>query len=292
MSNVRTDEIGLIRRISLGSLLPAGMLDSRTSPGAGNAVRACEAIEKLIQASGDRIRQLSSYALLSRLPRHEITENIELSPDSPEELLPDFIRQYATALAPSWYEPLLAVLTDDEMEVFLKNYLHGHETWGHPEGVAALVRTMLESCTHAHVPVRIDPLQGQDRPVPETLWSRLGDAEQYARLGATFALGRRLVSRPESYDCFVGPVSVRTLGKLQDAGWAVETKPSEKLHMVVQCTEPFYFTTRIHILLETVGFVLAQAALGKDQLGDVGSETDEDVAALIGGGVRESVPVD
>lgn len=272
-----------IQIASLEDLLPIGLLDKDESVGTSNAVKALRIIEQLIRDAGLNNMEHSRYALLQSFPRlfADIDEQSQTF-ETLHENIPDYHRQYTTALCPESYLEFISSLSDDQAEVFLKNYVHAHETWGHPEGIGTLVRTMLESSTHFPVPVAVKELESQERPIPDELQSKLGMKENYSIIGNNFVLGKKFKSRPKYYNIVVGPINVRTLEKLQEADWVEEANASQKLYRLVAFAEPFYFHARIQILLETSGFVLGRASIGKDRLGIVESEFDEYVDTLFG----------
>jgi len=281
--NLADENITGVEFSSLESLLPLGMVDPRESRESQNAVRTIEILEKLIIQTRSQHALYTRYSLLQSLPRCESERFKSNNAYKDLENIPDFIQQYCKALCPSWYEEFLSSLTENELEVFLKNYVNAHETWGHTEGIAALVRTMLESCTHYHIPLEVRSLAPQNRLIPEELCSYLGTAERYSVLGKDFVLGKRFYSRPECYDIIIGPISMRTLEKIQSSGWAVDAQASMKLNRLVEFAEPFYLRAKFHILLETIGYVLGRGVIGKDQLGIVGrNATDEvDISTVI-----------
>lgn len=266
---------------SLEDLLPIGLLDKDESVATANAVKALRIIEQLIRDAGLNSMEHSRYALLQSFPRlfADIDEQRQTF-ETLHENIPDYVSQYLSALCPEWYVDFISSLTDNESEVFLKNYVHAHETWGHPEGIATLVRTMLESSTQFPVPVVVKELEWQERTIPDEHRSRLGIEGRQSIIGKDFVLGKKFKSRPKHYNIIVGPINIRTLEKFQEAGWADEANASKKLYRLVEFAEPFYFHARIQILLETSGFVLGRASLGKDRLGIVESEFDEYVDAL------------
>lgn len=268
---------------SLEDLLPIGLLDKDESVGTSNAVKALRIIERLIQDAGLNSMEHSRYALLQSFPRlfadrDEQSQTFETL----HENIPDYVRQYTSALCPEWYFDFISSLTDDQAEVFLKNYVHAHETWGHPESIATLVRTMLESSTQIPILVVVKELECQERPIPDELQSNLGMKDKYSIIGKDFVIGKKFKARPKYYNIIIGPINVRTLEKIQEAGWAEEVNASKKLYRLVEFAEPFYFHARIQIMLETSGFVLGRASLGKDRLGIVESEFDEYVDTLFG----------
>ncbi len=282
MDSVKKIDIPL-QIASLEDLLPIGLLDKDESVGASNAVKALSVIERLIRDAGLNSMEHSRYALLQSFPRlfADIGEQSQTF-ETLHENIPDYHRRYTTALCPESYLEFITSLSDDQAEVFLKNYVHAHETWGHPEGIGTLVRTMLESSTQFPVPVVVKELESQERPIPDELQSKLGMKENYSIIGTNFVLGKKFKSRPKYYNIVVGPINVRTLEKLQEAGWAEEANASKKLYRLVEFAEPFYFHARIQISLETSGFVLGRASLGKDRLGIIESEFHEYVDTLFG----------
>jgi len=274
---------------SLESLLPVGMIDDKESEGSKNSHRALQVIEELIQEACKRNVLNARYALLQLFPRleDEIHSHVAKKNRADYEIS-DFIRTYLTSLCPPWYYDFISALSEDETEIFLKNYVHAHELWGHPEGVAQLIRTMLEGSTHGRILVEVREIEGEKREIPGELRSRIGPAGQYAALGREFVLGRDFLSRPQRYDIRIGPISIRTLEKFQSAGWAVETHPSEKLYNLAKFAEPFYLHCRIHIILETVGFIIAKATIGKSKLGLAPGNDDELFNVLVETNTEES----
>ena len=264
---------------SLEDLLPIGLLNKDKSAGTSNALKALRIIEHLIQDAGLKSMEHSRYALLQSFPRQfadkdEQTQTFETL----HEDIPDYVRQYTAAICPEWYFDFISSLSDEQAEVFIKNYVHAHETWGHPEGIATLVRTMLESSTQFPVPLVVRELESQERPIPDELQSKLG--ANHSITGNDFVIGKKFKARPKYYSIIIGPINVRTLEKFQQAGWAKEANASKKLYRLVEFAEPFYFHSRIHFLLETTGFLLARATLGKDRLGIVESEFEEFVDTM------------
>lgn len=267
---------------ALEDVLPLGMLDPHESAGSQNAVRTIRIFEKLIQDASLQNAHYARYALLQSFPRIDKTRKDQKPVPSIVDDVPDFIKQYTNALCPEWYGEFLSSLNDNELEVFLKNYVHAHETWGTPEGIATLARTMLECVTHYQIPIRVQELTSQERVIPEELYSRLGNIEQYSTINKDFVLGKKYLCRPQRYDIFIGPISIRTLEKFQEAGWAVESQASKKLYRLVEFAEPFYLHARFNIILETVGFILGKASLNKNRLGIVESETESKLDVLVG----------
>lgn len=277
------EHIELFVTTSLQSLFPAGMFDAEESAGSGNAWRAISIIESLIKGSTAQNALFSNYSLLQSFPR--ISSDSDLSTEqfhSFEDVPVDFVRQYAIALTPEYHHEFLGSLDDQEAEIFLKNYVLAHELWGHPEGVALLVRTMMEYCTQIRIPVRVEELQGETRSIPESLRSRLGANDEYSKLGNDFVLGARFTSRPRQYQITIGPISIRSLEKIREKGWAEELRPSRKLVQLAECATPFYFHPTIRILVEMTGYVLGRVALGRDRLGTVVSEKDDGIDVLTG----------
>ena len=264
-------------------LLPIGLVDKDESTATGNAVSALRIIEKLLKDAGLQTAIHSRYSLLQTFPRvYTNLDDNEQTFETLHEDIPDYSRQYAASLCPQWYTDVLSSLSDQEAEVFLKNYVHAHETWGRTEGIGTLVRTILESCTQSTIPVSVKELEYQERSIPDELQTRLGIKEKHSVLGNNFVLGKKFHSRPKHFNIEVGPINIRSLEKFQEAGWADEANASKKFYRLVEFAEPFYLHSRIHILLETSGFVLARATLGKDRLGIVASEFDEYVDTLFG----------
>ncbi len=250
---------------------PIGMFDEKGMPGQENAIRALRIIENIIQEASLQNAQHARFALLQSYPRfigHEgLTKN---EAEAVRSTSKDFVRRYCTALAPAWYAEIFSTLDDDEMEVFLKNYLYGHESWGHPRGVATMVQSMLESCLHEQIPVDVHTLAAEERAIPEDLHSKLGRKEHFSCLGRNFMIGKRVQSRPEFYDITIGPVTTTQLETFQRVGWADGTRPTEKLYRLVALAEPFYLYGKLRFLFEKVGFVLGNASVGRSRLGVVG----------------------
>ena len=250
---------------------PIGMFDDTGGTGSENALRALRIIERIIREASQQNAHHARFALLQSFPRfieHEgLTKN---EADAVRSASKDFVRRYCSALAPTWYAEVLSALDDNEIEVFLKNYLYAHETWGHPRGVAAMVKSMLESSLHEQIPVDVHDLAGEERVIPENLHSRLGKKEHFSYLGKNFMIGRRVQSRPEFYDIAIGPVTTAQLEIFQRAGWADGTRPTEKLYRLVALAEPFYLCGKLRFLFEKVGFVLGNVSVGRSRLGIVG----------------------
>ncbi|GEM_PF-2566607 len=277
------EHIELFSTVPLQSLFPGGMFDPDASPGAGNASRALSIIESLIKESTARNALLSRYALLQSFPR------IVSDPDAGTEKLHGVDdapaghgRGYAGALTPEWYQSVLAAFDENEVELFLKIFLLGHEIWGHADGIALVVRMVVEHVAGTPVPVVVEHLKGEEKRVPEHLQSRLGSYDNFTTLGKDFVLGNRFLCRPEHHHIRIGPISLRLLEKLQQHGWAEETRASRKLESLVEIASPFYFHAKIHIVIETIGCVLGRVMLGQDRLGTVASDRDEAVGALLG----------
>jgi hypothetical protein len=247
--------------------LPPGMFAPDGGAGAQNALRAFRIVEGIIRERSAQNALMARCALLQSFPR--LAEGVKRDESSVVLDAPEFARQYALALAPSWYADTIAELTDDQVEIFFKHTLQAHETWGHPAGVGDLVRSMLEAAVHAPVRVGVMPLEGEQRPIPKEQLSRLGRKENFSRLGKDFALGRGIFSRPERYEILVGPLGRDALEAFRREGWAEGSHPSRKLEHLTEIAEPYYLRARIRFLLEssTSGFVLAQGILGTGALG-------------------------
>ena len=249
--------------------LPPGLFSPDGAPGAQNALRAFRIVEGIIRERSALNALTARFALLQSFPR--LAEPGKREEGSQAIVLdaPDFVRQYALALSPSWYGDFIAVLSDDQVEILLKHVLQAHETWGHAAGIEALVRSMLESSVHAPVRVEVRELEGEERAIPPEQLSMLGRSENFPHLGRDFALGRTIVSRPERYEIRVGPLGRDILESFRKDGWAEGSHPSRKLERLVEFAEPFYLRARIRFLLEsaTSGFVLAHGVLGVGALG-------------------------
>jgi hypothetical protein len=247
--------------------LPPGMFAPDGASGAQNALRAFRIVEGIIRERSALNALTARLALLQSFPRLAEGAKREESPvvlDAPE-----FVRQYALALAPSWYAEYIAELSDDQVEILLKHALQAHETWGHAGGVGDLVRSMLEASAHAAVRVEVRPLEGEQRLIPKEQLSMLGRKENFAHIGKDFALGKTVFSRPERYEILVGPVSREILESFRREGWAEGSHPARKLERLAELAEPYYLRARIRFLLEstTSGFVLGQGILGTGALG-------------------------
>ncbi len=249
--------------------LPRGVFAPEGVPGAQNALRAFRIVEGIIRERSAINALTARYALLQSFPR--LTEPSKHEGGSPAIVLeaPEFVRQYALALAPPWYGEYISTLSDDQVEILLKHLLQAHETWGHTEGIGGLIRSMLEACAHAPVRVEVLELEGDERPIPSSQLSLLGRKESYSRLGKDFALGRTVFSRPERYEIRVGPLGREDLESFRKGEWADGSRPSRKLERLVEFAEPFYLRSRIRFLLEssTSGLVLGQGLLGTGALG-------------------------
>jgi len=239
------------------------------APGAQNALRAFRIVEGIIRERSSINALTARFALLQSFPR--MAEAVKREEGSQAVVLdaPDFVRHYALALSPSWYGEFITGLSDDQVEILFKHVLQAHETWGHTEGIGALVRSMLEASAHAPVRVEVRELEGEERAIPLEQLSMLGRPENFPHLGKDFALGRTIVSRPERYDIRVGPLGRDILESFRKEGWAEGSHPSRKLERLVEFAEPFYLRARIRFLLEsaTSGFVLAHGVLGTGALG-------------------------
>lgn len=276
------DDLATVETESLESFFPMGMFDADRSPGSSNAVRALRMIEKIVREASIQNTLYARYALVQLLPRFMRDErSAQAGGESCLVDVPDFVRQYSVALSPDWYAEIFSLLTDEEVETFLKHYLHAHETWGRPEGIGDLLRTTLESSLHAPVPLVVRELEGEDRPIPTELYSRLGRKENHSYLGKNFVLGRRVVCRPQRYQIVIGPIGPVQLDAFQRAGWAEGTHASQKLYRLVEFAEPFYLHAEIHFLFERVGFVLGKAETGRDQLGIVENGMQERIDTLV-----------
>jgi hypothetical protein len=257
------------------------MFDASGSPGTQNAVRILRILERIIREMSDQNALYARLSLLQSFPRLLRNESVASAAKDPMgAAVPDFLSQFCEALCPNWYESVFSLLNEDELEVFLKSYIHAHETWGRPEGIGALVRTMLEGCVHAPVSVCVQDLKSEERQIPMELLSRLGDTRAFSRLGNDFLLGSRFQCRPVHYEIHVGPVRPAVLDMFQRAGWADGTRPSEKLRRLAEIAEPFYLYAKIRFLFETTGFVLGKATAGKSCLGIVGGVMGESTMLL------------
>lgn len=265
-------------REPLESLFPPGIFSDFDSAGSKNAMRALRIMEKMVQEAVVRNTLYARFSLLQSFPRLGKDEGGK----GTGQVAADFVRQYCVALCPDSYAEFLSSLSDDEIEVFLKNYVHAHETWAHPHGVAALVRTMLESSLHGPVNVRIPSLEGEDRVVPEDLHSMLGRRERYSTLGRNFILGRRCTSRPTGFEVLIGPITPAELQSFQRSGWAEGSAPGWKLRRLAEFAAPFYMSTNLRFLFEAKGFVLGKASVGSHRLGVVGGAMEENLGLLVG----------
>jgi hypothetical protein len=254
---------------ALESSFPMGMFDDVAGIGAANALRLLRIVEKIVRETSMQNALYARYSLLQSFPRFAEYEGLPKSTLETTRGIADFVRRYTLALAPSWYEETVSTLSDDETEVFLKNFLQGHETWGHPHGVARMVQSMLECSLHEHVPVRVNDLMGEERTIPDQLHSRLGHKESFSRLGKNFVLGHRVQTRPTLYEIVVGPITTAHLETFRRSGWADGTRPTQKLHHLVGQSEPFYLHGNVRFALEKVGFVAGKAEVGKSRLGVV-----------------------
>lgn len=248
--------------------LPPGMFAPDGAPGAQNALRAFRIVESIIRERSAINALTARCALLQSFPRMAEPAGRD---EGPAVVLdaPDFVRQYALALIPSWYGEYIAGLADDEVEILLKHILQAHEAWGHAEGIGGLVRSMLEASAHGPVRVEVMELEGEERPIPPEQLTLLGRKENFALLGKDFALGRRIFSRPERYEIRVGPLGRELLESFRKGGWADGSHPSRKLERLAEFAEPFYLRARIRFLLQssTSGFVLGQGVVGTGALG-------------------------
>jgi len=249
--------------------LPPGMFAPGGAPGAQSALRAFRIVEGIIRERSAINALTARFALLQSFPR--MAEAAKREEGSPAVMLdaPDFVRQYALALSPSWYGDYIAGLSDDQVEILFKHVLQAHETWGHTEGIGALVRSMLEASVHAPVRIEVSDLEGGERAIPPEQLSLLGRPKNFPHLGKDFALGRNIFSRPERYEIRVGPLGRDALESFRKDGWAEGSHPSRKLERLVEFAEPYYLRARIRFLFEssTSGFVLAHGVLGSGALG-------------------------
>jgi hypothetical protein len=262
----KAEDIEIYEPFPLESLFPPGMFSEEDSPASKQAVEVIRVIEKLILTGSRQSTLLSRYALLQTLPRI-IQKRKEAGSYKEIDIMEGFLRQFCYSLSPEWHWEFLAELNEDEIEVFFKNYLLSHELWGKTEGAALLVRTILESVVHCEIRVNVNPMEIEDREIPEDKISMLGN--RFSTMGEDFSLGKRYFSRPGTYHIYVGPISFQILGKFQEAGWADDTNPSPKLNKLVEFAEPYFLKSDIHFILATKGFNLGKARIGEDRLGEV-----------------------
>ena len=246
----------------LETTFPPGILDEKESPDAENAVRSIRALEKIIEESSAATATRARYSLLQSFPRLG-----SLAASGSEQADGFSLSDYCRALCPGWYREFLDTLSESEVEVFLKNYLLGHETWGHPEGVGTIVKTMLESVVHDEVPVVVKRVEGEEREIPDLEQSKLGTNGRFSVLGSNMVLGTRFNCRSRRYDIFVGPISHTWLGEFQRSGWADVARASVKLQRLVDFAEAFYLRGRVVFLMEIGGMILGKGVLGKSQIG-------------------------
>jgi hypothetical protein len=247
--------------------LPPGMFAPDGAQGSQNALRAFRIVEGIIRERSAQNALMARLALLQSFPR--LAEGTKREDSAVVLDAPEFVRQYALALTPSWYAEYIAELSDDQVEILLKHALQAHENWGHAEGAGDLVRSMLEASVHAPVRVEVRPLEGEERAIPKEQLSILGRKENFASLGKDFALGKAVFSRPERYEILVGPVSHEILEGFRKEGWAEGSHPARKLQRLAELAETYYLRARIRFLLQsaTSGFVLAAGKLGTGALG-------------------------
>lgn len=260
---------------------PFGTFDPEESVASANAYRAFIIIEDLI------CRELTGQALLARLSLLQTFPRLLQSSRDPQKQsvtrgddLSNFVHQYSAALCPRWYNKILSKLTPEEAEVFLKNYLTAHELWGHVRGITTLVKSMLENCAHQEIPVACQLLKPEERAIPTNMLSEL--KKSYSTLGVDFALGAKFLARPQVFEIRIGPITRRSLEKIQSLGWANGTDASAKLNELIGVASPFYLSSRTRILLAQTGFNLGGVPLGKSQLGYVDAEEQSAVIALLG----------
>lgn len=236
--------------------LPPGIVAEREAPEAGDAARAVRALERIVEEACAETAGAARYAQLQSFPR--------LGGGSVSGFS---VRDHLRDLCPDWYGEVLDGLTEEESEVFLKNYLVAHEVWGHEAGVGALVKSLIESAAHDEVPVAVAPVGAENRSIPAPERSRLGRKDAYSMLGESLVLGREFQCRSRRYEIVAGPITRRCLETLCSAGWAAGEEASERLTRLLGVAEPYYLAGRVRFVLETEGFELARAVLGRNTLG-------------------------
>lgn len=257
---------------SLESLFPMGIFSDKTD-GNRQVLTTIRTIESLILQNVNFNSLLAKISLLQAFPRQiKFDEELEIFFKDFEDYS-DFIKKFAIKLCPDTLEEFINMLSIDETEVFLKNYLLGHDTWGTLEGMVNLVRTMLESCTHHSIPVRAITMNNNFIRLGENRRSLLG--KQFSNLGSDFTAGKQFLSRPKYYKIDIGPIFYVTLEKFQEYGWADELEASEKLKKLAGLAEPYYMDSKINIILATQGFKLGESIIGNDSLGVAYTMTDE-----------------
>ena len=263
MSHIK-DYIEFYKPGHLEKMFPYGVL-SEEDNGSRQVVEAIRSIENLILENENFNTLLARFSLLQAFPRQiKFSEELEDFFDDYDTYV-SFVKEYALTLCPEAYREILEILSLDEIEIFLKNYLFGHEIWGSVEGMASMVRTMLESATHYAIPVNVAVKEKNVINIEDHHKSYLG--KQHSTLGADFISGQRFLARPKYYSIDIGPIYYNTLEVLQEFGWADGFEASEKMKMLISVSEPYYLSSKVKFILATQGFELGKAKLGSDILG-------------------------
>lgn len=255
----------LYKPVSLHNSFPPGMFVNDGNPEETKAWEMIATLENLILEGASRNLILQKFSLLQIVPRslneYEVKEDSNLNLDD----FTNYYKNLLRVLTPDWYHSFTDTLGESQAEIYLKNYLVSHETWGTEQGITRLIRTMLENDADRAVKVSSKLTPNDRRTIDGQIVTLLG--KQNARLGVDCLAGRNVNCRPRHLDIYVGPIFYMTLEKIQQAGWADGTNASEKLNRLAELAMPYYFNPRIHILLATEGFTVGKSILGKDRLG-------------------------
>ncbi len=244
---------------------PPGMFIEDGKPEERKAFGMIETIEKLILEGVARNTLIQKFSLLQLAPRivneYDVKEDCGLDIDD----FSNFYKYLLRVLIPDWYHSFTDTLSENQAEIYLKNYLGSHESWGTARGIADLVRSMLENDADRHIKVEVKLNTKERIEIEPQITTTLGN--QMSKLGVDTLLGRRVNCRPRHLDIYIGPLFYITLEKLQQSGWADDVKPSAMLTRLVELAIPYYFKPGIHILLATQGFTAGKSVIGKDRLG-------------------------
>jgi hypothetical protein len=229
-------------------------------------------LEKLILEGVGRNQILQKFSLLQLVPRtlneYDIKDDTGIDLDDFNNYYKNLLR----VLTPDWYHSFTDLLNESQAEIYLKNYLVSHESWGTINGITHLIKTMMENDADRNIKINVKLNPKDRRKIDEQIVTTMG--KQHSRLGIDFLAGKEVNCRPRHLDIYIGPIFYMTLEKLQQAGWATGTTPDEKLNRLVELALPYYFSPRIHILLATEGFTVGKSILGKDRLGVAFTMTD------------------
>jgi hypothetical protein len=266
------DYINYNKPISLHDNFPPGMFLPDGNPDEIKAWEMIGTIDKLILEGTARNQLLQKFSLLQIVPRtlneYEVKNDSNLDLDDFNNYYKNLLR----VLTPDWYNKFTDMLSESQAEIYFKNYLVSHETWGSSSGITSLVKTMLENDADRSIKINIKLNPIDRRKIDSKIVTTMG--KQNSRLGIDFLAGKDVNCKPRHLDIYIGPIFYMTLEKLQQAGWASGTNPDEKLTRLIELALPYYFNPRIHILLATEGFTIGKSILGKDRLGVAFTMTD------------------